>query len=142
MSRGTYVLLTHVPYDLVISVGELGNLSFKAGYYAYVGSALGGLEARVGRHLRREKLAHWHIDYLLARARAVDVVVAESEERKECAVAGELAKNLSSVRGFGSSDCKCESHLFYSPDSHELLRQVLLGFKACGLKPKKGVRYG
>jgi len=54
----------------------------------------------------------------------------------------ELAKNLSSVRGFGSSDCKCESHLFYSPDSHELLRQVLLGFKACGLKPKKGVRYG
>jgi Uri superfamily endonuclease len=140
--RGTYVLLAHVPYDLVLSVGELGNRSFKAGYYAYVGSALGGLEKRVGRHLRQEKLARWHIDYLLARARAVDVVVAESGERKECAVAGELAKNLSNIRGFGSSDCGCESHLFYAPNFHELLRRVLLGFKNCGLKPRKGVRYG
>jgi len=140
--RGTYVLLAHVPYDLVLSVGELGALSFKAGYYAYVGSALGGIEQRVGRHLKREKLARWHIDYLLTRARAVDVVVAESDEQKECSVAGELAKNLSSIRGFGSSDCKCDSHLFYSPDFHELLRQVLLGFKACGLRPKKGVGYG
>jgi len=140
--RGTYVLLAHVPYDLVLSVGELGNRSFKAGYYAYVGSALGGLEKRVERHMREEKKIRWHIDYLLSRVRAVDVVVAQSEERKECAVAAELAKHLSSIRGFGSSDCKCESHLFYDPDFHELLRQVLLGFKACGLKPKKGVGYG
>ena len=136
------MLIAHVPYDLVLSVGELGNRSFKAGYYAYVGSAFGGLEARVGRHLRQGKLARWHIDYLLARARAVDVVVAESDERKECSVAGELAKNLQSIQGFGSSDCKCESHLFYNPDLHELLRLVLLGFKACGLRPKKGVGYG
>ena len=135
------MLIAHVPYDLVLSVGELGNRSFKAGYYAYIGSALGGLEARVGRHLRQEKLARWHIDYLLARARAVDVVVAESGERKECAVAKELAGHLPSIRGFGSSDCACHSHLFYSSDLHELLRLVLLGFKACGLRPKKGVRY-
>ncbi len=140
--RGTYVLLAHVPYDLVLSVGELGPLPFKAGYYAYVGSALGGIEQRVGRHLKREKLARWHIDYLLARARAVDVVVAQSDERKECAVAAELAKHLSSILGFGSSDCKCKSHLFYSPDSHELLRQVLHSFKDCGLKPTKGIKYG
>ncbi|KUO39321.1 MAG: hypothetical protein AVW05_01665 [Hadesarchaea archaeon DG-33] len=140
--RGTYVLLAHVPYDIVLSVGELGNRSFNAGYYAYVGSALGGLEKRVERHMREEKKIHWHIDYLLSRARAVDVVVAQSEERKECAVAAELAKHLSSIQGFGSSDCKCESHLFYNPNLHELLRQVLFGFKACGLKPKKGVGYG
>ncbi len=140
--RGTYVLLAHVPYDIVLSIGELGNRSFKAGYYAYVGSALGGLEKRVERHMREEKKIRWHIDYLLSRARAVDVVVAQSEERKECTVAAELAKHLSSIQGFGSSDCNCESHLFYNPNLHELLRQVLLGFKDCGLKPKKGVGYG
>jgi Uri superfamily endonuclease len=136
--RGTYALLVHVPYDLATSVGELGTLNFKAGYYAYIGSALGGLEARVGRHLREEKRLHWHVDYLLARARAVDVVLARTRTRKECAVAKELAKHLASVRGFGSSDCGCESHLFYSPDFHQLLRQVLLSFKRCGLKPVKG----
>jgi len=137
--RGTYVLLAQIPYNLALSVGELGKLELKAGYYAYVGSALSGLEARVARHLREEKRLRWHIDHLLTRARLVDVVIAESEERRECAVAKELAKNLPGVRGFGSSDCGCESHLFYSPDLHELLRQVLLAFKSCGLKPKKGL---
>jgi len=140
--RGTYILLVQVPYDLAASVGELGTLNFKAGYYAYVGSALGGLEARVGRHLREEKRLHWHIDYLLARARAVDMVLARTRAKKECAIAKELAKHFASVRGFGSSDCACDSHLFYSPDLHELLRQVLLSFKACGLKPVKGGEVG
>ena len=140
--RGTYILLAHVPYDLSLSVGELGTLNLKPGYYAYVGSALGGLERRVARHAREEKKLRWHIDYLLTRAKLVDVVVAEGEERKECAVAGELAKNLAGIRGFGSSDCECESHLFYNSNFHELLRRVLSAFKACGLKPKKVVGYG
>ena len=140
--RGTYVLFVHVPYYLAVSVGELGTLSFRAGYYAYVGSALGGLEARVGRHLRAVKTLRWHIDYLLARARAVDVVYARSDERKECEIAAELAKHLEGVRGFGSSDCGCETHLFYSPDLNELLRRVVLSFKASGLKPVKGVTFG
>ena len=140
--RGTYALLVHVPYDLAASVGELGIINFKAGYYAYIGSALGGLEARVGRHLRDEKKVHWHIDYLLTRARAVDVVQAQTRTKKECAVAKELTKHLAPVQGFGSSDCKCESHLFYSSDFHELLRQVILSFKASGLKPIKGGEFG
>jgi Uri superfamily endonuclease len=142
MRQGTYALLVHVPYEFSLNVGELGKVDFKGGYYAYIGSALGGLEGRVGRHLREEKKIRWHIDHLLIHARAVDVVVARSEERKECKVAEELAKDLPSVKGFGSSDCACHSHLFYSPDLHTLLRRVLEGFKACGLKPEKGVGYG
>jgi Uri superfamily endonuclease len=141
VARGTYVVLVHVPYDLVLSVGGLGERELKAGYYAYVGSAQRGLEQRVARHLRKQKPTHWHIDYLLARARAVDIVVAQSEERKECEVAEKLAKRFEHIRGFGSSDCKCGSHLFYSPNFHVLLRHVLLAFKACGLKPAKGVGY-
>ena len=139
--RGTYSLLIHVPYDLPVSVGGLGVLEFKAGYYAFVGSALGGGEQRVSRHLRAEKKLQWHIDYLLARARAVDLVVAEGEKRKECEVAKALSKDLPSIKGFGSTDCGCGSHLFYSPDLHELMRGVIAGFRACGLKPKKGVEY-
>ena len=137
MTRGTYVLLVHVPYDLALTTGELGRVDFKTGYYAYVGSALRGLEARVGRHLREQKKIYWHIDHLLLRARAVDVIVAESGEQKECDVAGELAKSLPSVRGFGSSDCNCPSHLFYSPDYPQLIRRILQAFRASKLEPRK-----
>lgn len=135
--RGTYVLLIHVPYSVQLSIGELGKLELKAGYYAYIGSALGGLKKRVGRHLGSNKKLHWHIDYLLARGRVIDVVQGETAERKECAVAGELSKHLTSITGFGSSDCECGSHLFYSQDVNELRTRVLTSFRACGIKPVK-----
>lgn len=140
--RGTYVLLIRVPYDSTLNIGELGKISFKAGYYAYIGSALGGLKKRVGRHLKKDKTLHWHIDYLLTRAQVVDVVQAQSETRKECEIARELDKYFPSVQGFGSSDCNCKSHLFFDSDFHKLLRQVLVTFKAHGLKPAKGVGVG
>ncbi len=142
MTRGTYALLVHVPYGISLSVGELGRVDFKSGYYAYVGSALGGLEGRVNRHMSEKKKTHWHIDHLLIHARSIDAIVAQSEERKECDVAKEMTKELPSVRGFGASGCKCDSHLFYSPDQNELIRRVVGAFKKCGLKPEKGVRYG
>ena len=137
MTRGTYALLVHVPYELALSVGELGTVNFKPGYYAYIGSALGGLKQRIERHLREEKKVYWHIDHLLIHARAVDLVVAESGERKECTVSKELAKNLPSIRGFGSSDCACHSHLFYNPDLSQLIGQVLQAFRECKLEPAK-----
>jgi len=135
--RGTYVLLIHVPYEVQLSIGALGDLKLEAGYYAYVGSALGGLQARVQRHVSGDKKIHWHIDHLLTRGRVIDVIQGETKERKECAVAGELAKHLKTIAGFGSSDCKCESHLFYSLDFNELRRLVLASFKECGIKPVK-----
>ena len=62
---GTYVLLIELATAATIQVGRLGMLAFAKGYYAYVGSALGGLEQRIDRHLRTEKKLFWHIDYLL-----------------------------------------------------------------------------
>ena len=135
-------MLIHVPYEIQLSIGALGDLKLKAGYYVYVGSALGGLEARVQRHVGENKKIHWHIDHLLTRGRVIDAIQGETTERKECAVAVELAKHLKSIAGFGSSDCKCESHLFYSPDFNELRRLVLLSFKMCGIKPMRGVGVG
>ena len=63
---GAYVLVLRFSKRLEISVGRLGVLSAQAGYYVYVGSALGpgGLAARVGRHCRREKTLRWHVDCL------------------------------------------------------------------------------
>ena len=52
--------------DAEVRVGALGTLHFARGLYAYVGSAQNGLEKRIERHFRKEKLRFWHVDYLLA----------------------------------------------------------------------------
>ncbi|MFC1786550.1 DUF123 domain-containing protein [Halobacteriota archaeon] len=79
------------------------------------------MEARISRHLRKEKKIHWHIDYLLACARIKDVYVGEL---KECDIVTKLADYFPFVRGFGSSDCDCESHLFYDED-YGLLSEIV-----------------
>jgi Uri superfamily endonuclease len=116
--RGTYALLIHLGHDTTIAIGRLGSFHFPVGYYVYVGSALGsgGLEARLARHRRQCKTLHWHIDYLLAQARIVDVKVSETEERLECSWARALLERPEArviAPGMGSSDCTCPSHLVY-----------------------------
>lgn len=66
-----------------------------------MGSALGGLEARIRRHLRAQKAVRWHIDYLLARpeARIVGVYILETMERPECRVAEALAAEFERLYG-------------------------------------------
>ncbi len=56
-----------------MGVGRLGKREFDAGLYVYTGSALNSLPGRVGRHLRKLKKKHWHIDYLIADA-SVEIV--------------------------------------------------------------------
>ena len=125
MARGTYVLVLRLVDETHIKVGKLGEFSFSAGHYLYVGSAQGsgGLAARVARHRRAEKRLHWHIDYLTRRADIIDVWYIESPRHLECAVAEAIAALPGAgvlVPGFGSSDCRCSAHLFYfsePPDS-------------------------
>jgi len=113
---GVYHLLLHLGEPVSIRVGRLGRFSFPAGWYIYTGSAMGGLEARIARHRRRRKRLHWHIDYLLARARLVDVVAIPTGESIECVRNRQvLALSEASVvvPRFGASDCRCRSHLVY-----------------------------
>jgi Uri superfamily endonuclease len=116
--RGTYALLVQLKQDTTIEIGRLGTFHFPAGYYVYVGSALGpgGLRARLARHRRRQKTRHWHIDYLLAEAHIVGIRVDESGQRLECQWMRALL-NMSGaqvvVPGMGSSDCACPSHVLY-----------------------------
>lgn len=122
--KGTYVLLIELPKSTDIQVGRLGKIKFQAGFYAYVGSALSGLESRIGRHLRKEKKLYWHIDHLLLHGRIRNIFYAEGSEKKECDTAKGLTARFATIKGFGSSDCDCESHLFYSED-YGRIRDVL-----------------
>lgn len=113
-SRGSYVLLIRLTGEQVIATGNLADIRFSPGFYAYVGSALNGLRPRLLRHLSGEKKRHWHIDYLLERAFIIDIAVHKAESRSECAIAGTLSTAFDTIPGFGSSDCLCRSHLFYT----------------------------
>jgi Uri superfamily endonuclease len=64
-ARGSYILLIEIHRGVRMQVGALGVLEFPEGFYAYCGSAMGGLGPRINRHLRRKKKIQWHIDYLL-----------------------------------------------------------------------------
>lgn len=113
---GTYALLLYLARQSELEVGRLGRFSFPQGYYLYVGSAMGGLKARLGRHVAGPKNIHWHIDYLAVQAELLEIWWQGGNERLECAWASLVQAipnaNLP-VAGFGSSDCQCVSHLVH-----------------------------
>ncbi len=105
----------------------MGNIEFKEGYYVYVGSALSGLKQRLKRHLSKDKNRRWHIDYLLEHAAIEGVFVWQSKKNIEDKIGCKLKKKFDYLDGFGSSDSKCKSHLFYSKDKNKLVSSL---FKA------------
>ncbi len=133
-TAGSYVLLIRLDEARVIAAGRQPRQRFAAGYYAYVGSALNGLRARLARHLREDKRLHWHIDYLLREARIVDVVTCRSQERTECVIAAALAERFDMVAGFGASDCRCRSHLFRG--GGKMKATVTAALQEMGLQPE------
>ncbi len=114
---GVYVLIVSLAEAQTIKVGQKRTILFAPGHYFYVGSALGGLEARVRRHLAKKKRHRWHIDYLLDVGKIIGVIAIPTTQKIECLIARSLSEGLGSIAGFGSSDCKCRSHLFYYPGS-------------------------
>jgi Uri superfamily endonuclease len=117
-SPGTYALVLAATKRQTISVGRLGILDVRPGFYVYVGSALGpgGLAARIGRHARQEKTLRWHVDHLRAVTDLVEVWCSPGRQRQECSWAERLALMPGArtpMPGFGASDCGCRSHLFY-----------------------------
>ena len=108
--KKTYVLFIHLGKNQEITIGSLGTLFFKKGVYAYVGSGKRGLMNRIMRHIKREKKKRWHIDYLLEKG---EVFFVKLTSLDECEVAKRFMKDVPFVKGFGSSDCYCPSHLFY-----------------------------
>jgi len=137
--QGSYILLLHLPGARGIAIGSLGAIHFRKGYYAYVGSAMGGFNARLNHHLHPIKRPHWHIDYLRRRAPVTDIALCESNQRQECSIAQALARELESIAGFGASDCHCRSHLFYSEDKSKMEQVIDKALKQLKI-PRRTVR--
>ncbi|MCP5089780.1 MAG: GIY-YIG nuclease family protein [Gammaproteobacteria bacterium] len=132
---GTYSLLLALEAPIRVEVGSLGRIHFESPFYMYFGSAFGpgGLEARIKHHLRPVRRTHWHIDYLRQVARVVGVWYSIDSARFECdwASAASAFPGASLVTRFGSSDCRCQSHLveLHRPPSVSAFRRRLNSFR-------------
>jgi Uri superfamily endonuclease len=134
--KGSYVILIRLPRATTIAIGSRKEAHFPRGHYAYVGSALSGLEARLSRHLKPDKKPHWHIDRLLERARITDIIIGEADGKLECAIARALGARFDCVPGFGSSDCPCPSHLFMAAQGERLKSAAAQAFQQLGVTPR------
>ena len=115
---GTYALILYCPREKLLQIGKLGALELRRGFYVYVGSALGpgGLRARVAHQAQVSPRPHWHIDYLRPHILLDRVGYTYGRvSREHCWAHFIRALKGASVplAGFGSSDCRCEAHLFY-----------------------------
>jgi Uri superfamily endonuclease len=143
--KGVYTILIRVDPPSNVKVGELGRFNF-SGLYAYTGSATGkgssSLDGRVSRHLSNSKKMRWHIDYLLERPNAEVTRIITSlthTKSKECEVSRNIldTTGFPPIRGFGSSDCSCSSHLAYFETSLEdASRTISDAHYRAGLKPR------
>ena len=121
---GTYVLALWLEASRTILVGRHGEFNFPAGWYLYVGSALGpgGMPARLTRHRQRlvsGKQARWHVDYLREQAVWGGAWGLAAGERLECTWAAALRRLPGAqlvAPGFGASDCRCPGHLMHLPE--------------------------
>lgn len=116
---GTYALLLDLPHARTVRVGRLGTIVFEAGFYLYAGSAFGpgGLAARLDHHLHIAARPHWHLDHLRREARVAALWITRDPRHLECAFfeAALRMRGARPVPRFGSSDCRCPSHLVALP---------------------------
>ncbi len=111
---GCYIIILWLKNNSRLFIGRLGEVRFKRGYYLYVGSARTNLSQRMERHRRIIKRHHWHIDYLRSAAEFHAALPIRASEDLECKVAQAISAIASwNIKGFGSSDCDCDSHLFW-----------------------------
>ena len=121
-----------------IRPGALGEVIVKPGWLVYTGSAQGpGGLSRVRRHIaygeKKERAPRWHVDYLQGSpdVRLRSAVCAITAERLECTLASAVPGDR--IPGFGSSDCRCGSHLaFFRDDPAEVITSA---FARLGLVP-------
>ena len=114
---GTYALGLFLDSQQSCRIGALGIHHLSQGLYVYVGSAWGpgGLAARLNRHLLGNGKLRWHIDYVRQIALPTAIWYAP-HTHTECTWAQVLHHTSSAsipVPGFGASDCRCATHLYY-----------------------------
>jgi Uri superfamily endonuclease len=117
---GCYSLVIQLKQRKKIRVGKLGKAEFQPGLYVYTGSAMGGLRARLLRHLSDTKKMRWHIDYFLNddQASVKRIFLYPAAPGQECRQNQKIAAIRGAqcaLRKFGASDCNsgCHSHLIF-----------------------------
>ncbi|WP_282610755.1 DUF123 domain-containing protein [Pelagibius sp. Alg239-R121] len=114
-AKGAYLLALHLANPLRVKLPNTAAAVLEPGWYLYAGSAWGGggIAARVKRHFRGDKKAHWHIDRLTLKAN--DMAALTLPGGNECDLVELLLRAPCfrfAFKGFGSSDCRrCKSHL-------------------------------
>ena len=130
---GAYVLILFCSREGLVQIGKLGPLQLRRGFYVYVGSALGpgGVRARVAHHREVSPRPHWHIDYLRRHTRLDRVWYSHDRvcrEHRWARVISGLRGASVPIAGFGSSDCRCKTHLFFftrRPSFNEFVDSVI-----------------
>jgi Uri superfamily endonuclease len=132
--KGIYVLILRIKKEKTINVGKIGQFVFKPAYYAYVGSAMSGMQ-RLKRHLKNLKKGsvknkHWHIDFIIPYCKSIGWFFAEcSHSAKEENLAIHLSEKLDYVEDFGASDSSAPSHLFKDINLNKLKSAVIKALK-------------
>ena len=136
--KGCYCLIINLDETSEIEIGKLGKINFTKGHYVYVGSAMNSLESRIKRHLSDDKKLHWHIDYLSKNVNCHinEVIYNVSDEKIECRLAQFISNQSSSIKNFGSSDCVCESHLYYFKSKKEAIECIKNAYDSIAMKCK------
>ena len=131
--KGSYALILRCDHAQTITVGKLGDMRLRAGWYVYCGSAFGpgGVSARLRHHYRIASNPRWHLDYLRACCEPVEHWTTNDDANREhdwTAVLSALPGFSEPMTGFGSSDCRCATHLLFSaqrPDFAAFERSLL-----------------
>jgi Uri superfamily endonuclease len=115
---GTYIVVLKCSKAMKLPIGKSGTLAANRGYYVYIGSAFGpgGIKSRLRHHGKISSTPHWHIDYLRIETVIYKAYAFYSYKHRECDWAAVIAENSDSIeplKGFGSSDCKCRTHLYF-----------------------------
>jgi Uri superfamily endonuclease len=115
---GTYAVFFHCRLNAPVRIGRLGILHLHPGWYVYVGSAHGpgGLRSRLNHHCNVVEKPHWHLDYLHHHLEVKEIWCETGNRKRECAWAQYffgLHGAEVPLKGFGASDCKCNTHLLW-----------------------------
>jgi len=115
------VLEINVVKSITIKTSAIGEKILLPGFYYYFGSAQKNLKSRINRHIKKDKIIHWHIDQITANKNVIvsKVFVFESKEKAfECYLCNQVEKDFNlihPIKSFGNSDCNsCVSHLLQS----------------------------
>jgi len=136
-SKGVYIMYITLGSKKRLKVGSLKLQSFDAGLFAYVGSARGpgGLRGRLRRHMGlkgRPRALHWHVDHIISNPDSKIVGFHVLEGASEHLVAEKVGSFARvSFRGFGCSDCNCNSHFFYLGKDLRILRKLKEELRNC-----------